>query len=113
MLAPIAKASVVNRRERKSGGLPELPKRESNVGPYRLKGRPLPNLAAAFFKHRQVPKCYARLPLRLLGAQALANQMLDALFKMKAHLVGEIVVQLAASETVGDPIHRNLLLACG
>jgi hypothetical protein len=30
---------------------------------------------------------------------------------MKAHFLGKIVKELAATEDAGDPVHRNLLLA--
>src|SRR5580692_6913757 len=65
----------------------------------------------ALFEHRQIAKCNARLSLRLDRTQALANQVIDALLKVKAHFFREIVKELAAAETVGDPVHRNLPLA--
>ena len=93
----------------KSGRLAQLPQRKAHVGQDRLQRRPLPHLAAALLNQRRIAKCDARPPSGLLRAQAFAHELFHALFNMQVHLLGEVIVEFAATEDVRHPDHWNLL----
>ncbi len=92
-----------------SGRAAELAHGEPRVGSDGLEGGPLPHFAAALFDHGEVAKGDARLAFGFLRAQAFARELFHALFKMQAHLLGEIVEEGAAAEDARYPVHGSLL----
>jgi hypothetical protein len=58
----------------------------------------LPDLAAPLLQKSVISKGAARGTLCILAAQAFAFQLLCSLFKVLAHLFGEVLVKAAAAK---------------
>src|ERR1700721_157566 len=69
----------------------------------------MPHFAAALFQQRSVAERSPGLLLGFAAAHAPAHQLLGALLNMKADFLGEIVVELAATEDAFNPAHRKFL----
>ncbi len=93
-----------------SGRTAQLAKRESDVGAMDSSVGHCHTSRLRSSRRVGLPKARRAPALGFLRTHAFAYELLDALFNMEAHLFGELVEELAATEEAGYPVHGKLLL---